>query len=117
MWGTPKQDEWLSYCNSASAQSTCQIMLAHPDSITDKLASRKIHHEVQLCQMKGQWQKAKADEWQANADKHHMCLFYDGLKGGLWTKTEHDNADHNQREKCADHRLPRHKGPTLSIFV
>ena len=35
----------------------------------------------QLCQMKGQWRKAKADEWQANADKHHMCLFYDGLKG------------------------------------
>jgi len=31
--------------------------------------------------MKGQWWKAKADEWQANADKYHMCLFYDGLKG------------------------------------
>jgi len=48
VWGTPRQDEWLSYCNSASAQSTCQIVLAHPVSITDKLASRKIHHEVQI---------------------------------------------------------------------
>lgn len=48
VWRTTNQDEWLSYCNSASAQSTCQIVLAHPDSITDKLASRKIHHEVQI---------------------------------------------------------------------
>lgn len=31
--------------------------------------------------MKGQWWKANTDEWQANADKHHMCLFYNGLKG------------------------------------
>lgn len=70
--------------------------------------------------MKGQWWKAKANEWQKNADKHHMCLFYKGLKGGLQTKSEHDNADYNQGEKCTDHRLPRHKevlGPTLLVFV
>lgn len=66
--------------------------------------------EGSVVESQGWWMAGKC--WQA---PYMLVLWW--AQGGLWTKTEHDNADHNQGKKCSDHRLPRHKGPTLSVFV
>lgn len=66
--------------------------------------------EGSVVESQGWWMAGKC--WQA---PYVLVLWW--AQGGLWTKAERDNADHNQGKKCAGHRLPRHKGPTLSVFV